>query len=124
SLFNGAQPHRSSPPVPQPASKSAAHSTALNLRLSAERLVSHPVSALAVLEGKPPGSMHSGPCPEVAPPYVKLAWARATATPEPDTLRDLFASDSAPVRDAACVIAWQRFDDDTNTKLIASLLRD
>lgn len=93
-------------------------------RLKADRLVSHPVSALALLEGLAQGSTNLGVCPEEAPPYVKLAWTRATMTPSVETLRGLFASDSAPVRDSACVIAWQRFDEATNMQLIASLLRD
>lgn len=98
--------------------------TSLADRLTPERLLSHPVSALAILEGLDRNSTNLGPCPETASPYVKLAWTRATLTPSVETLRDLFTSDSAPVRDSACVIAWQRFDDATNTKLIASLLRD
>jgi len=97
---------------------------ALLARLTPDRLIAHPVASLAILEGLAPGSADLPECPANAPPYIRLAWTRATKTPQVAAIRELFAHDSAPMRDLACIIAWQRFDEATNTQLIISLLRD
>ena len=81
------------------------------------------LGALAAVEGLEAGAA-ALPVGERLPETLRLAAAAVTKRPRPEPIRGLFASERAPARDRACVIAAKRFPREANRALVADLLRD
>ncbi len=78
---------------------------------------------LGYFEGCPPQTVHLADLGKLSP-MLRIAAVRKMKSPEPMMLQAAFMSPHSTVRDLACLVAVQRFDQTTLDKFIASLLND
>jgi hypothetical protein len=82
-----------------------------------------PLRYLAALEGLTPGEI-TIPINEDVSDLIRFTTIAMTANPQENDLRPLFSSPVSIVRDLACTLAVDRFNNDQNSALAESLLRD